>query len=478
MIPLLLLLAGTAQAQSPGAGGPWWLTVPDPKLHQLIRDGLQHNPQVAAADAQARAVKAGQGEALAGLLPSISVELQGQQMPTDGLSLSPASSQMMDYGAAFEGLAELMSTLAATTGQDPSTLPSFETESDPLPDTYIQGSAMLVATLPLDIVGRQTQRYLASRRSADGASFDLKTQRLSTTLMIADGWYDLVAARVQAQIVGDQMRINQDLLSLVEVRYEGGDATALDVLQQRQQLAVTEAMLPRAQAQVATADLALRSMLGHTGDDDLPPGASLPALPPTPLLGDPEALRARRPDLAAAISRLEAARHQRTAALLGLAPTVGLTGSAGRQFLHMDETDHADTWSVGAALSVPLFLGGRTHAGIRASTARRDLAQAQLRARVIAVSQEVRTAEVNERTSAAAHLATQRQARIARAAYDESRARFIEGVMPYINVLTALAAHQTAELSLLDAHRTRLRARVRLHGALGSRWSPASEATP
>jgi outer membrane protein TolC len=479
VIRLLLLLAGTAQAQpSAAADGPWWLTVQDPRLHQLIRDGLQHNPQVAAADAQARAAQAGQGEALSGLLPSISVEIQGQQMPTDGLSLSPASSQMTGYGAAFEGLAELMSTLAASTGQDPSTLPSFEFKSEPLPDTYSQGSAMLVATLPLDIVGRQTQRYLASRRTADGASFDLKAQRLNTTLMIADGWYDLVAARMQAQIIGGQMKTNQDLLSLVKVRYEGGDATALDVLQQRQQLAVTEAMLPRAQAQVATADLALRSVLGHTGEADLPPGASLPALPPSPPLGDPGTPRARRPDLAAAFSRLEAARHQRTAALLGLAPTVGLTGSAGRQFLHMDETDHADTWSVGAALSVPLFLGGRTHAGIRAATARRDLAQAQLRAQVLAVSQEVRSAEVNERASTAAHLATQRQARVAKAAYEESRARFIEGVMPYINVLTALAAYQTAELSLLDAHRTRLRARVRLHGALGSPWSPTSEATP
>lgn len=477
MISLLLILMGQAQADQPAAASaPWWRSIPDPALHQMIRDGLKHNPQVAAADAQARTMQASEGQALSGLLPSVSIELQGQQMPTDGLGLSPM--QIPDYGAAFEGLAELMSSVATLTGQDPATLPSFQTESDPLPDTYSQGSAMLVATLPLDIVGRQTQTYLASRRMAESARLDLKTQQLTTTQMIADGWYDLVAARAQAEIIGGQMKMNQDLLSLVKVRYEGGDATALDVLQQRQQLAVSEAMLPRAQAQVAAADLALRSMLGHTSETDLPTGSGLPILGPPPPMGLAKDLQTRRPDLAASISRVEAAQHQRKAALRGLAPTLGLTGSAGRQFLHMDETDHVDTWAVGAALSVPLFLGGRTHAGIRAATAQRDLAKAQLRARVLAVSQEVRSAEVNERTSAAAHLASQVQAKAAKAAFDESRARFIEGVMPYINVLTALAAHHQAELSLLDAHRTRLRARVHLHGALGSPWSPNLETNP
>lgn len=479
MSSLWLMWVGLAHAQQAApASGPWWRDLPDPALHQLVTTGLQHNPQIAAAQAQARAVGATQGQALSGLLPSVSIELQGQQMPTDGIGLSPFTSQMPDYSAAFEGLADLMSTLSEMTGQDPASVPSFETDSEPLPDTYNQGSAMLVASWPIDLFGRQTNSYLATRHSARGAAKDLESQQLNATLRITDGWYDLVAARAQAQIIGSQVKTNQDLLSLVKVRYEGGDASALDVLQQRQQLAVTEAMLPRAQAQVAAADLGLRSMLGQTSDAALPQGHTLPTLGPPPALGDPKELQTQRPDLAAAMARVEAARHQRNAALLGLTPTIGVTGSMGRQFLEMDDIEHIDTWSVGAAISIPLFLGGRSHAGIKAATAQRDLAQAQLKARVLAVSQEVRSADVSDKASAATLLASQAQAKAAAAAFQESRARFVEGVTPYINVLTALAAHQAAELSLIDAHRSRLRSRVRLYGALGSRWAPSPEDTP
>jgi len=501
MIGLLLLLTGPAQAESPaaaqarsllqsvtsdtqevtsGSRTPWWSSVEDPTLHKLIREGLTRSPDMAAADAQARIAQAGQWQSLAGVLPTISIELQGQVMPTDGISLSPYSSSMPDYGAAFEGLAELMTSLAEATGQDPSTLPSLKTESADLPDTYRQGSAMLVGTLPIDIVGRGVHSYLASQHTARGAVHDHAAQRMELSLRIADGWYDLVAARRQAGIVTQQVEANSSMLELVQLRYEGGEATSLDVLQQRQQLAATQAMLPRARVQVVAAQQALAVALGHPPGTELPAGDGIPSLGEAPGLSSPDRLLRNRPDLTAAISRLDAARLQRTAAVLGLAPTLGITGSAGRQFLHMDETDHVDTWSLGAALTMPLFGGGRTHAGIKAASAQRDLALAQLQQRVLAVAQQVQTAHTDEQESAATLAAAERQYAAARAAFEESRARYLDGLIPYLNVLAALGADQAAQLTLLDAQRARLRARVRLHGALGGTWTSTSllEDTP
>ena len=501
MTLLYLLLSGPVQAESPATAQarallhavapdgqevtsrskrPWWSAVDDPTLHALIQEGMRHSPDLAAADAQVRLAEAGRAQSLAGLLPTLSVELQGQVMPTDGISLSPYSSSMPDYGAAFEGLAELMASLAELTGQDPSTLPSLEVESTELPDTYGQGSAMLVGTLPIDIAGRQVHGYLASRHSATGAVMDQAALRMTLSLRIAQGWYDLVAARKQADIVGRQVQANKDMRELVRIRYEGGEATALDLLQQRQQLAATEALLPRARAQVVAAQQALAVSMGKPPGTEIPAGDSLPELGAAPATGTPDRLLVDRPDLSASVARLDAARLQRTGAVLGLAPTLGVTGSAGRQFLRIEDTDHVDTWSVGAALSVPLFGGGRTHAGIKAATAQRDLAEAQLRSRVLAVAQEVQTAGAEERESAATLAAAGRQHAAARAAYVESRARYLEGLIPYVNVLAALVSHQVAELSLLDAQRSRLRARVRLHGALGGPWvhQPLLEDTP
>jgi outer membrane protein TolC len=129
---------------------------------------------------------------------------------------------------------------------------------------------------------------------------------------------------------------------------------------------------------------------------------------------------------------------------------------------------------------MPLFGGGRTHAGIKAASAQRDLARAQLRSRVLAVAQEVRIAHTDEQESAATLAAAERQHAAARAAFEESRARYLEGLIPYLNVLAALGADQAAQLTLLDAQRARLRARVRLHGALGGTWTSSSlpENTP
>ena len=50
-------------------------------------------------------------------------------------------------------LAEMLASFAEASGQDPATMPSFEMEQEDSPETYGQGSAMLVATLPIDIVG-------------------------------------------------------------------------------------------------------------------------------------------------------------------------------------------------------------------------------------------------------------------------------------------------------------------------------------
>mgnify|MGYP001189353274 CR=1 FL=1 len=467
-------------AISSRSNAPWWSSVEDPTLHQLIFRGLKTSPQMAASDAQVQIARAGRAQSFSGLLPSVSVELQGQVMPTDGIGLSPFSSQMPDYGAAFEGLAEMLASFAEASGQDPATMPSFEMEQEDSPDTYGQGSAMLVATLPIDIVGRQYRSWRASEHSYQGSVSDRAAQRQTLSLRIADAWYDLVAARAQAKIVDQQVRTNKEMLQLVKARYEGGEATALDVLQQRQQLAATQAMLPRAKAQVTSAGLALNLTMGQVPGTPLPEGIALPQVGAPPAMGTTARLMADRPDLAAAVSRLDAAQQQRVAAMLGLAPVFGITGSAGRQFLRMDETDHVDTWSVGAALTVPLFAGGRTHAGIRAAKAQRDLAQAQLRSKVLTIAQEIQTAQAQDSSSLESLTAAQRQHSAARTSFEESRARYLDGLVPYVNVLSALGADQVAELSLLDAQRTRLRARVRLHGAFGGTWSqqPLQEETP
>jgi outer membrane protein TolC len=497
----LVMVLGAAQAETPASSearsllramgqftetevrsssGPWWETIPDPTLPGLMADAFKNNSNMRVTNERIILAKASTWQSLAGLLPTVSLDLQGQVMPTDGLGLSPQASSMPDYGAAFQGLAEMVAQMAEMAGQDPAALPSIDTgDSNKLPDTYRQGSIMLNATLPVDISSRTVHSYLASRHESAATRGEVAAQRVALSGQVAGAWYDLIAARQQVVLVETQVRANQGLLELVNMRHKGGEATALDVLQQRQQLAGTEALLPRARGQRTAAEQAMNVLLGRAPGGPLPDGLALPAVGTAPPSPDAERLVTDRPDLAQAIATLDAARLQRTAAFLGLAPTLGVTSSVGRQYLHMEETDHVDTWSVGGALSIPLFGGGRTHAGIRAATAQQAMAAEALRGRVLSVIQQLGTAQARDAAAAETLAAIQRQRDAAADAYTESESRYRQGLTPYINVLMALNAHQGAELSLLDAQRNHLRTRVQLHTAVGGSWSRfAQEATP
>jgi outer membrane protein TolC len=462
------------------ARGTWWQEMGDASLPDLVRAGLRNNPNIRSMDARLILAKANTWQSLAGMLPTVSVDLQGQIQPTDGLGLSPFSSSMPDYGAAFQSLAEMMAQIAQSTGQDPATFPSLDLGSqDKAPDTYTQGSLMLNAQLPIDWSTRQLHGYLASRHEVAAAGSGAASQRARLASQVADTYFDLLAARQQVAVLQAQAAANRDLLELVRMRYEGGQGTALDVLQQRQQLAGTEALLPRAEGQAVAATRALNALLGRAPSTPIPTGTPLPEIGTTPAMPRPTQLMVDRPELAQAIAKLDASRLQRTAAWLGLTPTLGLTGSVGKQYLKMDETDSVDTWSVGAALSVPLFSGGRTHAGIRAATAQQRLANEALRGQVLTVIQQLGTAQTQDKTAGQALRATHRQLEAAADAFAESQARYQDGLLPYINVLVALNAHQRAELAWLDAQRAHLRARVQLHTAVGGSWSRfTSETSP
>jgi len=63
------------------------------------------------------------------------------------------------------------------------------------------------------------------------------------------------------------------------------------------------------------------------------------------------------------------------------------------------------------------------------------------------------------------------QERAARAAFDESKDRYLSGLDTYLSVLTAERAHQQAELAVLQAKRDAIGARVQLYDSLGGAWT-------
>ena len=470
------LIASVAQygdGSNTNRSNPWWDEFGDSGLNAVIITGLAQNPDLLAADARVQLAKAGTWQSLGAMLPNVALEAMTQEAPMDGMTLSPFSASMPDYGEAFASLSELLTGLTAATGTAPEDLPDFSGGgADDLPDTFRQSSTMIKGAWELDVFGRQTLTTIAAGKDAQASADGRNATMRSLSAQIGGAWYDLVAARQQLQIIEQQVESGQEMLELVELRYERGDGSAIDVLQQRQQLASTEALLPRAQAGLTAAHGRLAIGLGQSPSAALPDSNGWPEVGPTPSVGSPERLLVDRADVRAAVRQLESATAKRSAAYASLAPTLTLTGQYGRQYLTVDETEDVENWGVGAVATLPLFGGGRTHAGIKAARAGRDIAYMQMRATVLSAVQQIEAAIAAENAAIETLVAVNKQADAAQKAWEESRALYLQGIIPYFTVLASQTADQAAQLALVDAQRGRLQSRIQLHAALGGTWIP------
>ncbi len=456
-LPLLLLL-GLATAQEPWlpdgdqryersvpgevSSDPWWNSLDDPALERLVELGLRQNHDLASAEAAVRSARALAAQAGAALAPLASFDLASSTSPTDSL------------GFQFGG-----GSLGGAMGAD-------------APETYTSASAMLKASWKPDIWGGQILSWRAGRFDLEATRGDRDAAALAIGIAIASTWYDLVATQSQLRILDEQRRAVAELLELTEARWSQGELGGLDVLQQRQQLAATEAQIPAIRAARTQLERALMVLLAQPDPAELPSlPAALPAVPPTPPTGMPADLLENRPDLRAAMARYESSEAKARAALRSFLPSVGISAQAGRQYFVTDETKEIDTWTVSGSVSVPLWQARGAHTGLQTSRAASDAAAHALSSAALGAVMEVEAALAVEAELRAQVEAAGRQVEAASLAFAQSREHYLEGVASYPQVLAAQQGDLQAHLSLLSAQRSLLDARIALHEALGGRWT-------
>jgi len=295
---------------------------------------------------------------------------------------------------------------------------------------------------------------------------------LGLVTRIAAAYYDARMARAQLVIVEQQAQNNRILLELTRARYEGGDASGLDVLQQEARLAGSEARLPGARLQVTLSDQQLGALIGRTPGEGLPELVSdLPELSGVPGVGVPAQLILARPDLRAASARVDAARLRRLSTTLGVLPTLGVSGSYGTQTIEIDEADEIDVWGFGVSASMPIFNGGAQLGRIKEARAGERAAADQLDQLVVQAIAEVEGTFAQENAASAVIEAQRVQLESSRLAFEEARIRYEGGLANYQQLLSALDVYQNAQLSMLSAQRDRIGARLALHEALGGQWT-------
>lgn len=311
---------------------------------------------------------------------------------------------------------------------------------------------------------RGSAEFAALQLAVSGYNRDEILLALQTDVALA--YFQLLALEDRTTITERNRKAAKELLRLIEVRFDNGAATALDLAQQRTVLLNIEAQIPTLRQAIAETSHALALLSGLPPEDLEVRGGSiadlaLPSVDP----GVPAEALLRRPDIRAAEAALLAANVDIGIARAALFPNLGVSASG--VVSDFASSGSATVTSIAASLAQTLFDGDATRARIELSRAAlQELAENYTQTVLVAL------AEVENALSAVATSEHRVELLIetvaqAREAYRLSRVRFDAGAIDLLAVLDSQRTLLNAEDALVQARQARLDASAELVRALG-----------
>ncbi|RPG16542.1 MAG: efflux transporter outer membrane subunit [Phycisphaera sp. TMED9] len=364
------------------------------------------------------------------------------------------------------------------------------------PDINLDASAGRTRVDPADRPANSTDRFaiglglsweldlwkkIANR--ADSAALVARASRADaeqTALLLSgsvvDLWFTIQEKQQLLALITEQIDLSRTLLELTELRYGQGVGDALQVLQQRLQLESVTSALPEIRSTLETSRNQLSVLLARAPESidtefSVAVEPTLPELPPFPTLPTPKDLLDRRPDLRAAYDRVAAADLEVAVAIADMLPAIrlSLAGSfSSDQFSSLFDSTVA---SITGSLLQPVFDGDRREAE---ADRRRAILNERLDAfteRFLVALREVEDAIDRERNLVDLLRQIRNQVELANRTLSESRLRFANGQIEYLDVITAIRSLQELQRRDVTVQRSVLANRASLLLALGGDWT-------
>ncbi len=421
--------------------GAWWKAYGDPVLDDLEASAERSNQTIAQAEAAYRVALAGVTGSRAALFPTITAN---------------ASSTRSYNGPGLVGA-------GATTGG---------TAAQGVKSTVDRVSA--TADWEIDLWGRLRRQLESSKSSAQASANDLAAARLSIAATLAQSYVQLRALDVQRDNLARTVVGYKRSLEIAHNRYQAGVAASTDVTQAEATLAQAETQDWDLTVQRATLEHAIATLAGKTPEElSIASVTALPTLPVVPPVL-PATLLQRRPDVAAAERRVQAANAQIGVARAAYFPALSLSGTDGYQHSAWANIFSAPQrfWSVGPALAATLFDGGAHYAQNKTAEANYDASVAAYRQSVLQALQDAEDALASLRGLADEEAAAQRAAVAARDTLRATENQYRAGTVSYLNVVIAESTSLSTDTTLIGVQSRRLLAHVALLKAMGGEPKP------
>ena len=336
-----------------------------------------------------------------------------------------------------------------------------------------RSSLSLGVSWEIDLWGRLAAGRDAAAASFAASRFDYDAARLTLDASIASAWFQTLALEQRLAIARNSLSIAERLYDLVQVRYENGAASALDVSRQRTTVLSQRATITPLEVQLRQARSALALLVGEQPQRFLSPASDLAALAvPHVTPGLPSELLVRRPDIAATEARLAAADADVAAARAALLPSIRLTGSAGVASSALwSLADATQSLAIAGSLAQTVFDGGRLRNQVSSARSRQRELIAGYQGDVLTALKEVEDALGNVVQSTEQENA-QRQIRDeAERSLRLSELRYREGADELTETLDAQRTLFQAEDQLAQQRLARLDSAVTLYKVLGGGWA-------
>ncbi len=337
----------------------WWTRYQDDTLEALIYAGLENNPRIKLADAQARLSQAEANITRSVLLPQVFV-----------------AGDVTRYRASKTGIFGVIPQEAAV-----------------FPFSYTQPEFSLNFTFEIDWWGKNRNALKAALGQVQADIAEAAEARLMLSISIAQAYFQLQTALAREALAARLAANNNETLQLIQQRLANHLDSGIQIQQQEQNVSVAQEYFLSLRQEVATRRNTLHALVAGQWDEIIPlipleqatyAPLSLPADLPLDLV-------CHRPEIVAQLWLIDAAANQTAVARKEFYPNINLMGLLGQQTLINNTLfkDHSKYGQIGPAIHLPLFEGGRLIANLDAAEEEYAIATLQYEDLLIQAVQDV-----------------------------------------------------------------------------------------
>ncbi len=409
----------------------WWQQFGDPVLIRLINQTQAENASLA--QAQARISQA------RGLV----------------IAAGAATQPSLDVGASFNR--------AATSFGGPIFIRSL---------TQVQAQS----AWEIDLFGANQREREAAAARLDARQADWHDARVAVAVETANLYMQLRFCELQVALFEEDLKSRRETARLTDLSAKAGFQAPANAALIRASASDSAARLIGQQAEC---DLTIKALVALTAVDEkvlrsgLDTGkAKQPNVGEFEIAAVPADLLGQRPDLASAERDLAAASADIGVAEAARYPRLSLSGSIAPIILAAaGQTIRATTWSIGPALTLPVFDGGRRLANVETAKANYQLAETNYRSKARQAVREVedaliRLGSANNRKADVNAAADGYRANLAAA-----QSRFGAGLGSALELEESRRLALAAEANVIAIQRDRITAWISLYRAMGGGWS-------